>query len=186
MITSIDSSILLWLQGIRVAVLTPILVFITHLQDHGMLAIAVTLILMCIPKTRRTGVICAISMVIGLIITNLILKNWVARVRPYEVVEGLELIIERQHDFSFPSGHATNSLACAWVIWREMDKRFGIPALILAFLICFSRPFVGVHYPTDVLAGIVIGIASAEWARVIVRALRRRFPAFKKFTAKRK
>ena len=114
--------------------------------------------------TRKLGVLCAFSMLLGLCVTNLVIKNWVARVRPYELIEELELIIEKQHDFSFPSGHATNALACAWVMFRLLDKKAGIPALILALLICFTRLHVGVHYPTDVLAGIIVGIFAAELA----------------------
>lgn len=182
-IFNFDASILLWIQAhIRGGILDPIMIFITHLGDAGILWIAVTLILLIRQRTRRVGVTSAISMLIGLIVANLILKNWIARIRPYVLIEGLQLMIERQPDFSFPSGHATNSLACAWVMFRGMKRRYGVPALILALVICFSRLYVGVHYPTDVLAGICIGIAAAEAARVIVRALRRRFPRFKAFT----
>ena len=181
-IFNFDSAILLWLQNsFRNPVLNPIMIFITHLGDKGLFWIALTLLFLCFRKTRRVGVTSMISMVIGLIVVNIMLKNWVARVRPYELIEELELIIEKQHDFSFPSGHATNALACAWVMFRLLDKKASVPALILALLICFTRLHVGVHYPTDVLAGIVVGILAAELAIVIVRALARRFPAFRRF-----
>ena len=155
---------------------------ITHLGDKGIFWIALTLLLLALRKTRKLGVTCMISMIIGLIITNLIIKNWVARVRPYELIEGLELIIERQHDFSFPSGHTTNSFACAWVIFRMEKKRWGVPALVLAILISLSRLYVGVHYPTDVIGGMAIGIFSAEAAMPIVRLMRRKIPAFRRLT----
>ena len=181
-IFNFDSAILLWLQNsFRNPVLNPIMIFITHLGDKGLFWIALTLLFLCFRKTRRAGVTSAISMTIGLIVVNVILKNWLARIRPYELIEELELIIEKQHDFSFPSGHATNALACAWVMFRLLDKKVGVPALILALLICFTRLHVGVHYPTDVLAGIIVGIFAAELAIVIVRALAKRFPAFRRF-----
>lgn len=181
-IFNFDASILLWLQNnLRNPVLNPVMIFITHLGDKGPLWIALTLLMLCFRKTRRVGVTSAISMVIGLLVVNVVLKNWVARVRPYELIEGLQLMIEKQHDFSFPSGHATNSLACAWVMFRLMDKKFGVPALVLALLISFSRLYVAVHYPTDVFAGIIVGILAAELAGVIVKALRKRFPAFRDF-----
>lgn len=182
-IFNFDAAILLWLQNsFRNPVLNPIMIFITHLGDKGLFWIALTYLMLCFRKTRKTAVASMISMAIGLIVVNVALKNWVARVRPYELIEGLNLMIEKQHDFSFPSGHATNSLACAWVMFRLLDKKYGIPALVLALLVSFSRLYVGVHYPTDVFAGIIVGIVAAELAIVIVNALRRRFPAFRDFT----
>ena len=172
-----DSSILLWIQNnLRSGFLTPIMVCITHLGDKGILWILLSLVLLFMYRTRRLGVVCAASMVLGLIVTNIILKNWVARVRPYEVIEGLECIVRKAHDWSFPSGHATNSLACAWVLFRRTEKKYGVPALVLAILISLSRLYVGIHYPTDVLAGIAIGIASAEASMWAVPKLERRFP----------
>ena len=183
-VMNFDASILLWLQNsLRNGALTAFNIFVTHLGDAGILWVALTLALMISRKTRRVGVTCAISMTIGLLVVNVVLKNWVARIRPYEVIEGLELLIERQHDFSFPSGHATNSLACARVLFRRLDKKYGVPALVLALLICFSRLYVAVHYPTDVIAGIIIGILSAEIAIRLVRILRKHFPAFRRFTS---
>ena len=182
-IFNFDAGILLWIQAhIRCAFLNPVMIFVTHLGDKGLFWIALTLLMLFFRKTRRTGVASAISMVIGLIVANLLLKNLVHRIRPYEMIEGLELMIEKQKDFSFPSGHATNSFACAWVIFRTMQKRYGVPALVLAILISLSRLYVGVHYPTDIIAGVAIGIGAAEAGIAIVKALRRRFPAFRDFT----
>ena len=163
-----DSAILLWIQNtLRAAWLNPLVIGITHLGDTGAFWILVTLVLLAFRKTWKLGLVCALSMVIGLAVTNLIIKNWVARVRPYELVEGLERIIGAQHDWSFPSGHTTNSFACAWVLFRRTPRKYGVPALLLAALIALSRLYVGVHYPTDVLGGLVIGIASACVAMVV-------------------
>ena len=186
-IFNFDRSILLFIQNnVRVTAMNQLVTFITHLGNAGILWIALTLLMLCFQKTRRTGVTCAISMVIGLIVANLILKNWVARVRPYVTIEELELMIEPQKDWSFPSGHATNSFACGWVMFRTMKKRYGVPALVMAILITLSRIYVGVHYPTDILAGTAIGICAAEAAIALVKQLRRRFPAFKAFTSTKK
>lgn len=173
-----DSSILLWIQGsLRGGFLTPVMTVITHMGDKGAFWIAVTLALLIVRKTRPLGVICAVSMLIGLFVTNLIIKNWVARIRPYELIQGLECIVARADDFSFPSGHTTNSLACAWVLFRRAPKKWGVPALILALLISLSRLYVGIHYPTDVLGGFVIGIGSACLAMWLVPKLEKKFPA---------
>lgn len=171
-----DSSILLWLQNdVRGGILTPIMTVITHLGDKGALWIGLTLVLLVLRKTRRLGVRCAVAIIVGFVVTNLIIKNLVARVRPYELIQGLECIVPKADDWSFPSGHTTNSFACAWVLFRETPKKCGVPALILAILIAFSRLYVGIHYPTDVLAGIVFGIASACFSLWCVPKLERKF-----------
>lgn len=100
---------------------------------------------------------CAASLVGSVVVNNLFLKNVVARTRPYEVVEGLTRLIEKQSDYSFPSGHTAASFAAAVILFLQLPKKYGIPALILAVLISFSRLYLGVHYPTDVLAGAVSG-----------------------------
>lgn len=180
-ISTFEAPILLWIQAHRIEALNPIVTFITHLGNAGILWIGLTVLMMIFRKTRRAGVVSVISIVLSFTVANLILKPLVARTRPYEFIEGLRLIIEVQKDKSFPSGHATNALAVAWVMFRMLDKKYGLPALLLALVICWTRLYVGVHYPTDVLAGMLIGIASAEAAMRIVAILRRRFPGFRRF-----
>ena len=154
----IDGQILIWIQeNLRYAFLTPIVKFITHLGDAGIFWILLTLGLLIFKKTRKVGVMSAVALLGALLIDNIILKNLVGRIRPYEVVDGLQCLIGAQKDFSFPSGHTGSSFASAVVCFKELPKRYGIPLLVLAFLIAFSRLYVGVHYPTDVLAGMAIG-----------------------------
>ena len=88
---------------------------------------------------RRTGVLMTCSLLGSLIVNNLILKNLVARTRPYEAVDGLQRIIEAQRDLSFPSGHTGSSFAAAVVIFLTCPGKIGVPALILAFLIMFFK-----------------------------------------------
>ena len=102
-----------------------------------------------------------LSMGVGALITNVCLKNLVARTRPYEVVEGLVPLIRKPTDYSFPSGHTCASFACTLVLYRILPKKYGVPAVLLAALIAFSRLYVGVHYPTDVLGGLAVGIFSS-------------------------
>lgn len=154
----LDGEILLWIQdNLRADFLNPLVKGITYLGNGGILMIAACLILMIIPKTRRLGAVCALSLALEFIICNLLLKTTIARTRPYETVDGLTRIIGKQSDYSFPSGHSGASFAVASVIFREAPKRIGIPILILAFLIALSRLYVGVHFPTDVIAGIILG-----------------------------
>ncbi len=150
---------LLWIQEyIRCDILDNIFVFITHLGDAGILWIAASLICLVFKKTRKAGVISLIALLCSLIVNNFILKNIVARPRPYDAVSELICIIENQSDFSFPSGHSASSFAAGITFLRFLPKMFGIPAFILAVLISFSRLYVGVHYPSDVIAGVISGV----------------------------
>ena len=105
-----DASILLYVQEIiRNDVLTPIMKFITLLGDGGVFWIVLTVVLLCIPKTRKMGLCSAIALLLSVIICNVILKNAFARIRPYEVIEEIELLVKRADDWSFPSGHTSAS-----------------------------------------------------------------------------
>ena len=97
------------------------------------------------------------ALCIELVVCNGILKNLFARIRPCDVNTQIQLLIARPDDFSFPSGHTAASFAAAVILFLQLPKKYGIPALILAVLISFSRLYLGVHYPTDVLAGAVSG-----------------------------
>lgn len=175
-IVQIDGNILLWIQdNIRNDFLTPIVKFITHLGDHGILWIVLLLVLLIIPKTRKAGMLGAGALLLTFVITNLCLKPMIARTRPYEVIEGLIRIIEKQGDHSFPSGHTANSMAVGVMLWIVSQKgqllekgkvyfpkAAGWFFLILSVLIGLSRLYVGVHYPTDVLGGAVIAMVDAS------------------------
>lgn len=154
-----DGNILLWIQQyLRQSWLTPAMKFITALGDYGLIWIILTLILLIRQPTRKIGLQCTISLILTSLVVNIGIKPAVARIRPYEMIPGLTLLVRRAVDYSFPSGHSAASFAVAWVIFRNAPKKYGIPVLILAFLISLSRLYVGIHYPTDVLCGILIGI----------------------------
>lgn len=158
----LDGAILLWIQEhVRQDFLSPVVKFITHLGDAGWCWILLAVILLIVKKTRKIGLVTAVSLLSSYVVNNLILKNLVARVRPYEAVDGLQRIIEAQSDFSFPSGHSASSFAAAVVIFMLCPRKYGVPALMLAFLIALSRLYVGVHYPTDVLTGVISGTVIA-------------------------
>ena len=170
---NLDGNILLWIQEyIRQDWMEGFWKGITMLGDSGWFWIALSLLLMVPRQTRWIGITSLAAIVIGALITNVTLKNLVARTRPYEVVEGLALLIEKQSDYSFPSGHTCASFAAAGVYWRMLPKKFGIPLVILAAMIAFSRLYVGVHYPTDVLAGLLIGLFAAWAARHMQKYVR--------------
>ena len=107
----------------------------------------------------------------SLLINNQLLKNLVQRPRPFVKFTDLKIIIPTPSEFSFPSGHTASSFAAAAVFYRHLPRKLGLPAVILAGLIGFSRLYVGVHYPTDVIAGAVMGIFLSYLAEYVVSFL---------------
>ena len=165
----IDVNTLLWIQDhLRFEQITPAMKFITTLGNAGIVWIVITAILLLIPRYRRAGFASLIALALGFLITNVFLKNTIARVRPYDTINGLNLLVARATDWSFPSGHACSSFASASSIAMLEYKKEGTVALILATLIAFSRLYVGIHYPSDVLVGIVIGILCARISCFVV------------------
>lgn len=166
----LDGAILLFIQEhLRAEWMDGFWQFITFLGDKGWFWIALSLILLIPKKTRMIGFTALLALGIGALITNVTLKNLIARTRPYEVIDGLKILVSTPHDFSFPSGHSCASFAAAFACFRMTPKKWGVPAMILAALIAVSRLYVGVHYPTDVIAGVLIGIGSG-WAAVHITA----------------
>lgn len=166
-----EGQILLFIQeNLRSDIITPIMKFVSFICNHGEVWILLALCLLMKKTARKTGVVLAVALILSFIINNLILKNLVQRPRPYEVIEGLVPLINGLRDYSFPSGHAGVSFAAAFVILKSRLPYIRIPALILAILIAFSRLYLGVHYPTDVAAGIISGLIISYIAEWIISA----------------
>lgn len=163
-----------FLQTIHTPLLDKILAFITSLGNAGIIWIVLAVVLLILPKTRKTGIIVAAALLMDLILCNLILKNLVARVRPYDVNTAIAILIKKPLDFSFPSGHTAASFAAMTALFRAKMKKAWIAALILAVLIAFSRLYFYVHYPTDVLGGAVVGILSGIIGYTIVEKIDKR------------
>ena len=163
---SFDLPILDWIQAnLQSGIMDKIMPIVTVFGDGGIFWIAWAVLLFLIPKTRKTGLGMAFALTMGLLLCNLTLKPLVARIRPYDLqweLYGREiaLLAGKMHDFSFPSGHTIASFEAATVLLKN-SKKMGIPATILAIAIAFSRLYLYVHYPTDVLASIVLGILLA-------------------------
>ena len=158
---SFDLPVLDWIQAnMQSGFMDKFMPFITKFGDHGTFWMIVAALLFLFPKTRKTGLGMAIAMMIGLLVCNVTLKPLVGRIRPYDLQAELgvtiQLLGERMHDFSFPSGHTIASFEAAVVLLKN-SKKMGIPAMIIAILVTFSRLYLYVHYPTDVLVSIVLG-----------------------------
>jgi undecaprenyl-diphosphatase len=143
---------------------------VSALSAHGEIWILLAAVLVCIPKTRRVGLTMGVTLLLGFLIGNVGLKNIIARVRPYDVATDVTLLVERLHDFAFPSGHTLASFGAATALTLT-HRRWGAAALVLAAAIGFSRLYLFVHYPTDVVAGALLGVALAFAARWLVNCL---------------
>ncbi|MCD7808628.1 MAG: phosphatase PAP2 family protein [Erysipelotrichaceae bacterium] len=152
-----EIQILNFIQNIRTSFLDQIMIFITHLGSAGIIWIILTTILLLYPKTRKIGIILTIALFIDLLLCNIILKNIVARPRPFNINTAIELIINAPTDYSFPSGHTSASFSVVSVLYI-LKHQLWKPSLILAIMIAFSRMYLYVHYPTDIIGGIICGI----------------------------
>lgn len=144
-------------------VLTPILVFLTRLGDGGILWIALAIVLMIFKKTRKIGFTVAGAIICMFFFNNVFLKNFFARPRPFDLDVWKDWFVypefvTRPDSFSFPSGHSSSAFAAATGLTVSKKARFIVPGYVLAALIAFSRIYVHVHYPTDVIFGALFGI----------------------------
>lgn len=146
-----------------------VLTAITSLGNGGIFWILFTLILLFIKKTRKMGAVLAAALIIDAVLCNIILKPAVARIRPYDVNTAVNLIVKKPSDYSFPSGHTAASFTCTTGLFMFRLKKFWIPALVLSVLIAFSRLYLYVHYPTDILGGIAVGIFAGMTSWYIFR-----------------
>ena len=159
-INPFDAAVMAWIQeNLHNAVTDTVLPLITHLGDAGLFWIASAVVLLFFKKTRKTGALALITMLLTYVTGELVLKNLIARPRPCHLFPEVPLLIPPPDSFSFPSGHSASSFTAAVMLTLRHKKAW--PALILAALIAFSRVFLFVHFPTDIIAGAALGTAFA-------------------------
>ena len=158
---------------LRCDFLDAVMPVITTLGNGGVIWIVCAVVLLLIPKTRKIGVVLAVSLAIEALCCNVILKPLAARIRPFDMNTAVQLLISPPTDFSFPSGHTGAAFAAASALFF-CKNRLWIAALVLAILIAFSRLYLYVHYPTDVLGGIMLGILSGWLGYTLVGLIKKK------------
>lgn len=188
-----DLSIFEWIQTVQGTFLDKIMIAITTLGEGGIIFILLALALICTKKYRKAGVAVLVALVVMEIGNNLILKEIFARPRPFNLAEidpvkyawwaeayRFPGLVSEPSSYSFPSGHTSSAFAAAIaVLWY--DRKIGIPTTVFAFIMGFTRIYVEVHYPTDVLFGAVFGVVYALIGVLIMKAL---YPQLEKLFAK--
>ena len=179
MIGIFDNTILTWLHGIAQAagsVLTPVMRFVTLVGEKGILMFLVAFVLMLFPKTRKAGVCIFGAVCCGALITNVILKDTVARLRPFEADalyrEWWQFVgSPHENGFSFPSGHVTAACAGMSALCLTRGKKWVIPSVAYVVVMAVSRNYLMAHYPSDVVAAVLVGLFSALVAYLIANLI---------------
>lgn len=156
-IQALDEAILLFVQSnLRTPALTLVMRLFSRIGDAGIGWIALGILLLIFARTRRRGAVMLGALCTEYVLCDLVIKKLVLRPRPYLVIQQLELLVAQESSTSFPSGHSASSFACAYMLTRLFGKK-GAWAYLPATLIALSRIYVGVHYPSDVAAGVLFG-----------------------------
>lgn len=169
---SLEEAILLFFQNIRHESIDPIMIAISWIGNNGLLWIVVGLALLLFRRTRHGGADTLVALAVGFLINNVLIKNLVARVRPYDAIEGLLAIVPHLNDWSFPSGHTCASFAAATALALAFGKP-GAWSFVPAVAIAISRLYVGVHYPSDVIVGAMIGAGVAFCVHKALKKIRK-------------
>ncbi len=159
-IYKMDFEILDWIQeNLRCLFLDRFCLFISFFGEKGWLFILMAVLFFCIPKYRKWGISLASGLTLCLLFGNILIKNMVERQRPYNQVEHYDLLVKELNDYSFPSAHTMVAFALFGVVFlMPVKKRYKVSAGILAFLMAFSRLYLYVHFPSDVLVGMILGV----------------------------
>lgn len=147
-------------EHLRSGFLDNIMPVITAFGNMGMFWVVVALIISAKAKYRRCSITMMIGMIIGVVLGNFVVKNIIRRNRPCWINEVGGMLIEIPQDFSFPSGHTMSSFIAATIL-TYYDKKFAVPSFSVAILIAFSRMYLYVHFPTDILGGALLGVGIA-------------------------
>ena len=162
------------IQNLRTPIGDVVVPLITRLGDAGIVWIILTVLLLIIPKTRKTGVIMMAALLVDVLLSNVLINNQAARTRTFEVNKAEQLLVAKPRDYSFPSGHTAASFASVTALYLAGEKKMWKAALVLAVLIALSRLYLYVHYPTDIIGGVIFGSLSGYLGYKIVEWIQKK------------
>lgn len=161
LINTFDSTVINFIQEhFHSFVTDAVFIFSTNLGEYGFIWILSSVIMLFFKKSRRCGFIALVALLLSFLAGEVLLKNIICRPRPFMQAEDFKLLIPPPSGYSFPSGHSASSFTAA-TVYYAFNKKIGRWAFVLATLIAFSRVFLYVHFPTDILAGAALGIGFA-------------------------
>lgn len=173
-ILAIDHTTLFWIQAHMVTPwLTPFMLALSAAGNAGILWILIGGVLICTKKYRRTGIAMGLALLFTLLIGDIVLKHAVMRLRPCIDFPDVTLALARPAatSYSFPSGHTFASFAAAAALYRSLPRHWNILLWLTAAAIGFSRLYLFMHYPSDVAAGALLGLACGTLAWKIAERL---------------
>lgn len=169
---SIEFAFLDYLQTLRTPFLDQLMLFVTAFVGDGEVVAAFGIVLLCFKRTRKAGMTLLIAMLIAFLLSSLGLKKLFARIRPCNINTAVDMLVNRPHSFSFPSGHTTQAFALFMSMYFTKMQKLFVVTTCIGLVICFSRMYLYVHFPTDILGGAVVGTLSAYIAWKIVEKQR--------------
>lgn len=169
-ITMLDTAILNMLTPLQSPWMNNIMIFFSRLGNFGFIWLVLCVVLLCLRPTRRIGAAIALAMLFCFVFGNLLLKPMLARPRPFVVDPTIQILMMPEDAYSFPSGHTMHAFAATTAL-GSASRSWGAVALMVAILIAFSRLYLMVHYPTDILGGVILGVTGG----LVGHALAERF-----------
>ena len=154
-----ELDVLQWFDSVHGPVLDPLMVGITYSATSGLVWFVLGFLMTCSRRWRRCGVSFIVSVIAAYILVDVVLKPMVCRDRPFDVSD-FDLLVPAPDSWSFPSGHTASAFAGATALLIH-SRRWGVAAMVYAALVGISRLYLCVHWPTDVVAGALLGIAVA-------------------------
>lgn len=162
LIGNLDLGILRFINdNLHNPIMDKIMIIITSLGNGGVIWIGITLIFIITKRYRKIGIMMACGLILNALLGEVILKNIIKRPRPFMNLSEINLLVKIPTTYSFPSGHTASSFVVVGIIFSTL-KKYRWQALTLAVLIAFSRLYLFVHYPSDIIGGIILGVISSK------------------------
>lgn len=164
---SVDKSVFFFInQTLSNPILDWLMPFLTNLNQHWQTLVVVTILWLWLMirggrRGRTAGILLVLSIIVSDQLSSSVLKHFVGRIRPCHALQGVRLLVDCGSGLSFPSSHAVNNFAGATIL-SQYYRKYAWGWFSFASLVALSRPYIGVHYPSDILGGAMIGWACAE------------------------